>query len=189
MSAVATVPAEPPPAAAGEVPSTRVRPTGSRAVVLAALTVAVIAMVGGTFGVRTVCDEVMSPALEGGDVVAVNRLTYRARLPFRGDIVAFHEQASPRVARVIGIGGDVVEIRRGRVTIGGVAVDEPYRAATAPDVTKRGGPWCVPGGMVLVMDDRSDDGADGRQSRLVPIAALEGRIAFVLSPFGRRGQR
>lgn len=141
-----------------------------------------------TFGARTVRTESMAPTLQGGDVVAVNRLTYRARLPFRSDLVALHIDGAPRVARVIGIGGDVVEIRRGRVTIGGVAVDEPYRMASTRDV-KRDGPWCVPGGAVLVMSDGPDEGTEGRWRRLVPIAALEGRIAFVLSPFAHRGQR
>lgn len=188
MSVVAAVPASPPSKAAGEAPSTQRRPIRSRLVV-AALMATLLALAGGTFGGRTVRDDDMAPALRSGDVVAVNRLTYRARLPYRGDIVAFREDGTPRMARVIGIGGDIVEIRRGRIFIGGVAIDEPYRAGVAFDTKKRGGPWCVPGGMVLVMDDRGGNSADGRQRRFIPVGALEGRIAFVLSPFGRRGQR
>jgi signal peptidase I len=78
----------------------------------------------------------MAPTLLDGDVVLVSRLAYGLRLPVlgltllplaaprRGDVVVVRD---PRhggrrlVRRVVGVGGDVVELREQQVVVGGVA--------------------------------------------------------------------
>jgi signal peptidase I len=83
----------------------------------------------------------MAPTLVAGDVVIVDKVAYGLRVPFtarrllarrtpaRGDVVVF---ASPRepgqvVRRVVGLPGDVVEIRSGTVWVNGVP--QPRTAA------------------------------------------------------------
>lgn len=134
-------------------------------------------------------DAAMSPTLSAGDVLLVNRWTYRGRLPFRGEIVLVRQAGEIGVRRIIGIGGDTVEMRSGRVCIGGVDVVEPYRPlGPAPVATGRGGPWLVPGGMVLVMHDRDDETSVGRSPAVVPLSDVEGRVESVIFPPAHRGR-
>lgn len=77
----------------------------------------------------------MAPTLVAGDVVVVNKLVYGLRVPFttrrlwarrapaRGDVIVFTSPREPRqeaVRRVVGLPGDVVEIRSGTVWVNGV---------------------------------------------------------------------
>ena len=65
----------------------------------------------------------MRPELKNGDVVLVNRLVYNAMAPKRGDIVAFkpngRENAHYYIKRIIGLPGETVQIREGKVYING----------------------------------------------------------------------
>lgn len=78
----------------------------------------------------------MAPTLLSGDVVVVTRLAYGLRLPFtaltllpfasprRGDVVVFRDprdRARLLVRRVIGVAGDLVEVREQLLFVGGVA--------------------------------------------------------------------
>jgi signal peptidase I len=103
--------------------------------VLAALAVALLlrATVAEPFAVP---GGSMAPTLLAGEVVAVSRLAYGLRLPFtgltllpfaspgRGDVVVFRDprdRARLLVRRVIGVAGDVVELREQLLFVGGVA--------------------------------------------------------------------
>jgi signal peptidase I len=67
-----------------------------------------------------------------GDHVLVDRLTGRWSPYTRGQVVVFQPPANwtgpkePFIKRVIGVGGDTVEVRDGQVFVNGVALDEPY---------------------------------------------------------------
>ena len=78
----------------------------------------------------------MAPTLLDGDVVVVSRLAYGLKLPFvgrtsvalasprRGDVVVLRDPREPSrllVRRVVGLVGDVVELREQLLYVGGVA--------------------------------------------------------------------
>lgn len=82
--------------------------------------------------------ESMVPTLQNGDFVVVNKFSYDVRLPItraklftvdtpqRGDVAVFKAPHMPEVnyiKRIIGLPGDTVGLRRGRLTINGEAVD------------------------------------------------------------------
>jgi signal peptidase I len=90
--------------------------------------------------------QAMSPALcpvvmaRARMPLAFDRLVYRVRAPRRGEIVGFVPSGwtdSPRsvllrdrlrfLGRVVGVPGDEVEVRRGRLSLNGDPVDEAYR--------------------------------------------------------------
>lgn len=68
-----------------------------------------------SFGTQVaVTGQSMSPLLESGDIVLVNRLAYDFGKPNRMDVVVFErEDSKANVKRVIGIPGDVVQIQDG----------------------------------------------------------------------------
>lgn len=62
----------------------------------------------------------MVPLLNSGDVVLMNRLTYDLGKPDRMDVVVFErEDHKANVKRVVGIPGDVVQIRDGILYVNG----------------------------------------------------------------------
>lgn len=76
------------------------------------------------FGQRvSIAGDSMSPALENGDVVLVNRLIYDMKGPARGDVVAYrpggNENVHYSVKRIVGLPGETVQIKDGSVYIDG----------------------------------------------------------------------
>jgi signal peptidase I len=81
------------------------------------------------------------------------------------------------IKRVIGVGGDTIEGRDGKVFVNGEPIDEPY----LPDGTETSafGPTDVPEGMIFVMGDNRGNSQDSRSFGPVPVDSVVGH-AFVL---------
>ncbi|MDO5407268.1 MAG: signal peptidase I [Eubacteriales bacterium] len=79
-----------------------------------------------SFGTQvTVTGQSMVPLLNSGDVVLVNRLAYDLGKPDRMDVVVFErEDNKTNVKRVIGIPGDVVQIRDGILYVNDQRVEQ-----------------------------------------------------------------
>jgi len=129
----------------------------------------------------------MEHTLEPDQYVLVDKLTPRLDVYKRGDIVVFTPPAdwatadqTPFIKRVIGVGGDEVEIREGLVYVNGTSLEEPYIYADAP-----GDPpqptiasqdhWVVPAGELFLMGDHRANSADSRSFGPVPVANIIGR--------------
>ncbi len=88
----------------------------------------------------------MEPTILVGDRIAVNKLAYDLKVPFttlhlaewgapaRGDIVVFYAPGSGKrmVKRVVGVPGDTIAMRYGRLTINGRPADVQPSPAAAP---------------------------------------------------------
>jgi signal peptidase I len=131
----------------------------------------------------------MEHTLEPDQYVLVDKLTPRFDTYKRGDIVVFTPPAdwvqsdgTPFIKRVIGLGGDTVEIRDGGVFITGTKISEPYLYAespgdptqptTVPDDTHR---WLVPAGDLFLMGDHRENSEDSRTFNTVPVSNIIGR--------------
>jgi signal peptidase I len=83
----------------------------------------------------------MERTLLAGDFLFVNKAVYGAQIPgtsarlpafespHRGDVIVFAYPKDPTITyvkRVIGIGGDIVEMRDGQTYVNGRALEEPY---------------------------------------------------------------
>jgi signal peptidase I len=85
------------------------------------------------------------------------------------------------VKRVIGVGGDTVACcdAQGRVTVNGVAINEPYVFENNPlDAGRTFAPFKVPPGDLWVMGDHRGDSGDSRINGPIPQNRVIGR-AFV----------
>ncbi len=112
-------------------------------------------------------------------------------IPARGQIIVFHFPLDPTkvfVKRVIGIPGDRVVVKNGKVTIynkdnpNGFNPDATYEPANT--VTLEDTDYVVPPGNVFVMgDNRSDGGSyDSRQWGPVPSSYIIGDVVLRLLP-------
>jgi signal peptidase I len=75
----------------------------------------------------------MWPTYKEGKVSLVNHLAYRWKKPQRGDIVAIRIPEDPNVVllkRIVGLPGERVLVKKGRVYINGELLTEPYTTKT-----------------------------------------------------------
>jgi signal peptidase I len=112
-----------------------------------------------------------------------------------GSLVGLHAaDETEYIKRVIAVGGQTVACcdERNRITVDGVAVDEPYiyfLPGAGPSQQKPFGPVHVPEGELWVMGDSRNDSVDSRAdgNGPVPVADVIGKARFVVWPFDRVG--
>jgi len=153
----------------------------------------------------------MIPTLLIGDHILVNKFIYGVRNPLtreiwikgkepqRRDIVVFIFPKNRKldfIKRVIGLPGEVVEIRNKKVFINGVPLDEPYVQYTDPNILPREisprdnfGPVRVPPGHLFVMGDNRDQSHDSRFWGFVPIRDVKGKAFIIYFSWDRENFR
>ena len=140
-----------------------------------------------------------------GDHLLVNKFVFsptatdaeRSLLPVtsinRGDVIVFKYPEDPErdfIKRVIGLPGDVVEVRHKRVYIDGRPLDEPYvyylrppSAAASPfgvaALREQYGPVTVPPSEYFVMGDNRDNSQDSRYWGFLPRDLVKGRALII----------
>lgn len=75
----------------------------------------------------------MSPTIESGTQITMDRTAYNSASPKRGDIVAV-QRSMMLILRVVGTPGDRIEIRGGVTYINGKRLVEPYAKPGGRDV-------------------------------------------------------
>lgn len=121
----------------------------------------------------------MTPALQVGDRVLVNKLSYRFGDPGRGDIVVFeappgegNREIKDLIKRVIGLPGETIEGRDGRVYIDGKALEEPWLPKGIQSRTF--GPEKVPADHYWVLGDNRFDSRDSTFFKSIPRGSIVG---------------
>ena len=131
----------------------------------------------------------MERTLEPEQYVLVDKLTPRFDAYKRGDIVVFtppadwvQDNGTPFIKRVIGVGGDTIEIRDGDVIVNGTKIAEPYiykdEATGQPQKTRADegqSDWVIPEGELFLMGDHRGNSADSRAFGPVPMDNVIGR--------------
>ena len=135
-----------------------------------------------------------------GDYILVNKFLYGAELPFvdvhlpglrdprRGDIVVFkypQDETRDFIKRIVGVGGDTIQVRDNHVWLNGTPVDEPFIRPGAPSSSGHCGylygcdPLVVPPGSYFVMGDNRDNSQDSRYWGFVKRDKIRGK-AFLI---------
>lgn len=158
----------------------------------------------------------MQPTIVEGDVILVNKLAFDLRIPLthislvnlsepqRGDIIVFDSKVSDLrlVKRVIGVPGDVLEMRNNRLIINGNIMvysnlNQPYDGTLdltedllglehsirlMPYTASRSSfsPIQVPSDVYFAMGDSRDNSADSRVIGFVPRNEIIGRAKRVM---------
>ncbi|NRB23151.1 signal peptidase I [Shewanella sp.] len=157
----------------------------------------------------------MKPTILEGDRLLVNKMAYDIRVPFthlslvkiadpaRGEIIIFDSVKADKklVKRVIGVPGDIVEMRQNKLIINGqkldyeiqtklasntdsieklLGVDHMVRTHDTPSRLANFGPVTVPDDFYLALGDNRDSSADSRVIGFIPRAEITGRAKTVV---------
>lgn len=193
-----------------------------------ALTTIVLFLVIRTFLIQTfvITSGSMERTLLIGDMLILNKAAYGAQLPGthkrlpgythpqRGDIVVFHahHQDLDLVKRLIGLPGDTLEMRAGRLYRNSVALEEPYAShvdttgahdthawmewqknylvrgvdpATYRPTRDDWGPVVIPENRYFMLGDNRDQSLDSRYWGLLDPIRVKGRAVLVYYSYER----
>ncbi len=124
----------------------------------------------------------MEPNMYVGYRVMTEKISYRFRTPRRGDVVVANlpNQEAGLIKRVLGLPGEMIEVRNGHTYINGEMLTEPW-------VTHFGGPYSapsvVPDGYVFILGDNRETSRDSRAIGPVPLEAVTRRAWLVYWPW------
>jgi signal peptidase I, bacterial type len=139
------------------------------------------------FGTRgfLVYGSCMEPGLHTGERVLASKFSYFMTTPHRGDVVIFRYPCDPSknyVKRVIGLPGDLVEIREGDLFVNGEQMNEPYKLNAAHGDY---GPERVKSGNLFVLGDNRDQSNDSRYWGELPMNLVVAKAVMLYWPLNR----
>ena len=143
----------------------------------------------------------MLETIQLGDYILVNKFIYGVKIPFvdktlipikdpkRGDIIVFtppHEPEKDYIKRVVGVAGDIIEIRNKKVYVNGEYDTGPYEIHTDDRMLSEErstrdnlGPVMVPEGCLFMMGDNRDNSQDSRFWGLAKLEKVKGKAMFI----------
>src|SRR5438105_1065147 len=144
----------------------------------------------------------MAPTVAGGDHIMMERLTFLARAPRRGDVVVFKTDGISSltpgeffIKRVVGQPGERLRISEGKLYINDKYVAFQSATGEIHYVFLPGSRYLasgkdtviVPEGRYFVIGDNASNSADSRTWGFVPAENIIGRVCFCYWPLARGG--
>jgi signal peptidase I len=138
----------------------------------------------------------MLPTLELGDRLVIEKISYKLHPPAYSDIVVFavppqlqtegYQADQAFIKRAIGLPGDRISVKNGRVYRNDVALVEPYVTITpkSEDISN----ITVPVNEIFVMGDNRNNSNDSRYWGTLPMQNLIGKAVWRFFPLTRWGK-
>ena len=132
----------------------------------------------------------MEPNFHDGEYLVVDEISYRFALPQRGQVVVFHPPADPRnyyIKRIIGLPGETVELKEGKIFIRNSEHPEGIRLNEANYLTQSSineeSLVELSEGEYFVVGDNRDNSLDSRRIGPIVFSSIKGKAFFRAFPF------
>lgn len=159
-----------------------------------AITIAIAVVFSYFFGVRSsVIGPSMSPQLDDGDEVLVDRFSYKFISPKPGDMIAFLPNGNTNthyyIKRVIGVPGDTVQIIDGTVYVNEEEYAEKTEVSRMEDAGIAAEPVMLGEDEYFVLGDNRNNSEDSRFANIGSVKEeyMIGKAWFVISPRDKFG--
>lgn len=124
----------------------------------------------------------MEPELHSREKIIVNKMVYRLQEPSVGEVVVFSYPLEPEkdfIKRVVGIPGDIIEIKDGYLFRNGKKMNELF---VKEYVFGSYGPQRIPRDKLCVMGDNRNNSHDSRSWGLLDSSLIKGRAELKFWP-------
>ncbi len=159
-----------------------------------AITIAIAVVFSYFFGVRSsVIGPSMSPQLDDGDEVLIDRFSYKFISPKPGDMIAFLPNGNTNthyyIKRVIGVPGDTVQIIDGVVYVNEEEYAEKTEVSRMEDAGIAAEPVMLGEDEYFVLGDNRNNSEDSRFANIGSVKEeyMIGKAWFVISPRDKFG--
>ena len=160
--------------------------------ILAVMLIAVVLVLFIGFRIKVVGAS-MSPTLESGEEILVNRFRYKIFSPKQNDLIVFLPNGNGKshyyIKRVIACPGDKVQIKDGVVYVNGKKFDEKVAVANIENPLLAENEITVGEDEYFVLGDNRNNSEDSRYASIgnVKKEYIVGKAWFVVSPWGKFG--
>jgi len=123
----------------------------------------------------------MEPNLHHGEFVIVSKVNYKLGEPERGDVVVFdfpRNITQEYIKRIIGLPGEEIRIKDGRVYVNGEELTEPYLQMDP----RYEGEWLIQENELFVLGDNRNNSSDSHNWGMVPMENVVGEALIVYWP-------
>jgi len=131
----------------------------------------------------------MAPLLSDQERIFINKFVYHFEPVERGDVVVFWyplDRSKSFIKRVVGLPGETIELRQGRLFINAREWRETYVPASYFDGSSYG-PVPIPEGNYFLMGDHRDSSNDSRMFGPVSRSFIYGKAVFAYWPVDHFG--
>ena len=136
----------------------------------------------------------MEPSFYTGEYILTSKITYKFRVPHRGDVVVFASPKNPDIdyiKRIIGLPGDQILVKDKEIYVNGTQLDEAYiedkTNVWEGGFIKNGVPIVVPIDYFFVMGDNRPRSSDSREFGPVPYESIIGEVFYRYFPASKMG--
>ena len=135
----------------------------------------------------SVTGDSMNPVLANRDKILVNKFAYNLGSPKRGDIIAFqpngNENSHYYVKRIVGLPGETIELKKGKIWIDGKKIEEQYQTTKILDKGVLEEAVTLKNNEYFVLGDDRQNSDDSRSADVGNIkrSDITGKVWFVTS--------
>ncbi|MGI6144447.1 MAG: signal peptidase I [Clostridia bacterium] len=129
----------------------------------------------------------MVPTIQCGDRLFVEKITHRFWGLERGEVIVFvppkqSQLTDDLIKRLIGLPGDIIEIKDGTLYINNEPQEEPYLAES---IQYEYGPVKVPEGKIFVLGDNRNRSYDSHEWGFADLDSVKGKALITYWPLDR----
>lgn len=159
--------------------------------IYAAVIIMTVILFHYVFMLSFVPTESMAGTINAGDHIICSRYGVEEEDIQRYDVLVFMPPDDPEmfyIKRVIGLPGETLEVRDGKVYADGQELDDSF--TNGPQNRKGDGVYRVPEGCYFFLGDNRNNSNDSRfwKNKYVPAANIKAKARLICFPFSRMGR-